>query len=282
MYPIRINRPAWNIIFFTEHKCSEVCQTNVGVQDDGTFVLFEDTDICVYQGGISPGSISLFYDNNYSDILNIQESFELPENFTIVVDFPLTNPCKLKYTRTQLLTEVQKDTKDSITVKDIIDTFRKVYNMIYDAEYELSTETNHEIIHFCASCNDQNYNNLNQFENISSSERCSICYSENAQEPSIQLSCNHTFHRSCLETWFSRSNSCPICRRPIFFCNECQGRREYTTQEFVSVPPFVNGLVYARPLTDGPYGIYDFYLEELLFKGITFNRLTNEVRILSE
>ena len=48
---------------------------------------------------------------------------------------------------------------------------------------------------------------------------CSICYSEiNSSTGKVELSCSHSFHFSCLTTWFDKQNyqgmhaNCPICR----------------------------------------------------------------------
>jgi hypothetical protein len=40
---------------------------------------------------------------------------------------------------------------------------------------------------------------------------CSICL-ENIENDSIVLSCNHSFHKTCIENWFLRDRTCPMCR----------------------------------------------------------------------
>jgi hypothetical protein len=30
----------------------------------------------------------------------------------------------------------------------------------------------------------------------------------------LSVECGHTFHRRCLKRWFSKSNTCPLCRDP--------------------------------------------------------------------
>jgi hypothetical protein len=40
---------------------------------------------------------------------------------------------------------------------------------------------------------------------------CSICLERNTNE-GVLLSCNHSFHYSCLQNW-SINNSCPLCRQ---------------------------------------------------------------------
>jgi len=42
---------------------------------------------------------------------------------------------------------------------------------------------------------------------------CSVCYNEiSAATGKVELSCAHTFHFSCLTSWFSKCQSCPLCR----------------------------------------------------------------------
>lgn len=42
---------------------------------------------------------------------------------------------------------------------------------------------------------------------------CSVCYNDiSAATGKVELSCAHTFHFSCLTSWFSKSQSCPLCR----------------------------------------------------------------------
>ena len=44
---------------------------------------------------------------------------------------------------------------------------------------------------------------------------CPICL-DVIQDRLITLNkCHHTFHQSCISTWFEKSNTCPICREPI-------------------------------------------------------------------
>ena len=47
---------------------------------------------------------------------------------------------------------------------------------------------------------------------------CSICRAD-FEDGVIQITeCNHVFHEECLQTWFQRSNQCPLCR------HECHNR----------------------------------------------------------
>ena len=48
-----------------------------------------------------------------------------------------------------------------------------------------------------------------------SSEACCICMDHPEKEDWVQLKCLHLFHKSCLTKWFSRSLTCPLCRKIV-------------------------------------------------------------------
>lgn len=43
---------------------------------------------------------------------------------------------------------------------------------------------------------------------------CSICFRE-MYHATTRLKCNHTFHKKCVNKWFKKSHTCPICRLDI-------------------------------------------------------------------
>lgn len=43
-------------------------------------------------------------------------------------------------------------------------------------------------------------------------EECAICLCEISEQQTFITSCNHTFHRQCIERWMSGHDSCPLCR----------------------------------------------------------------------
>ena len=44
---------------------------------------------------------------------------------------------------------------------------------------------------------------------------CCICYDIITDQEGI-LSCDHIFHKECIEKWFKRSHQCPLCRKSKF------------------------------------------------------------------
>lgn len=41
---------------------------------------------------------------------------------------------------------------------------------------------------------------------------CTICQ-ENIENNQMQLSCSHTFHIDCIDSWFNEQYWCPLCRK---------------------------------------------------------------------
>lgn len=52
--------------------------------------------------------------------------------------------------------------------------------------------------------------------NLHSQNECPICLEEFKSDDVVyKLECNHNYHKSCLDTWFVRQNSCPMCKKNI-------------------------------------------------------------------
>lgn len=44
--------------------------------------------------------------------------------------------------------------------------------------------------------------------------KCPICHEEDTVVRQT-LACNHRFHHHCIQEWFRRNNTCPLCRMQI-------------------------------------------------------------------
>lgn len=44
---------------------------------------------------------------------------------------------------------------------------------------------------------------------------CPICYDNVKPNAARVLSCNHTFHKSCVNKWLRTCSTCPMCRAPV-------------------------------------------------------------------
>jgi hypothetical protein len=93
---------------------------------------------------------------------------------------------------------------------------------------------------------------------------CSICLEEIKQDqPTSQIdTCEHTFHKSCLEPWFLRHSTCPNCRGPI------QNQQEILSQERQ------RGLLELDRLYL-TYTVFSWILQT--FNGIKFHRYSNSI-----
>ena len=49
-----------------------------------------------------------------------------------------------------------------------------------------------------------------------SSHECAVCIAELKGDETVRvLPCVHVFHQACVDTWFSRSQSCPTCKQDV-------------------------------------------------------------------
>jgi len=46
-------------------------------------------------------------------------------------------------------------------------------------------------------------------------KECSICYEKLHTEETKKIECNHFFHKRCIDDWFERENTCPLCRHKV-------------------------------------------------------------------
>jgi hypothetical protein len=61
----------------------------------------------------------------------------------------------------------------------------------------------------------QQYDTLNE-DLMNKNLSCSICFEEYIKKSQVSvLSCEHCFHKNCIQKWAEKNNSCPICREII-------------------------------------------------------------------
>lgn len=67
---------------------------------------------------------------------------------------------------------------------------------------------------------------------------CPICFDTiDSSKDFLALSCNHFFHKKCIQTWILRKNECPLCRaveRNVTLCHKLGIQRRRTGDEPVS------------------------------------------------
>ena len=57
---------------------------------------------------------------------------------------------------------------------------------------------------------------LDTISSTSSSNNCTICFTEISEDEKITLNCKHYFCNSCIQDWLDKKKySCPLCRGDI-------------------------------------------------------------------
>ena len=289
MYPLRISRPVWTKIFYKNHQCSELCNTEYEIVDDNIRITCQTG--CLFPEKIEPLVIHISDHKETSPYIN--EEIILPNKIKFEIKYPLKKP---------VIFDHIFDYKQNITLKDILSIFDNFYKQIYKNEEKNLEKREWDIEKQCFECKTENFYSENKLiyyiEEYTDNEHqneiaiCSICFEELKTENSFKLkNCNHIFHKECIIKWFNtlktndnilgetetkKSNSCPVCRNPIIFCSKCNSTQKITEKYFGVVPPFdPENLenIQDRPETNGPYGIHTLYYEELFFKGILFNKI---------
>ena len=94
---------------------------------------------------------------------------------------------------------------------------------------------------------------------------CSICCERDELTNMFKTQCGHYFHRSCIQRWCDKNDSCPICREANPF-NRTQKKIDFGIQSQTQ-----------NNTTSNNYDI-NRHLNYILFTGnlILFNRLVNE------
>lgn len=66
--------------------------------------------------------------------------------------------------------------------------------------------------------NDEYKGNVFNMEDLEPGEYkdCSICFEEFTKDSQIIITpCNHVYHLNCINQWYHRSHTCPVCRGEI-------------------------------------------------------------------
>lgn len=84
-----------------------------------------------------------------------------------------------------------------------------IFAVIVDRNYQ-SPIDNLENLTEISSVNNITYVDIEEGE-LNNFDFCPICLDDD-HENVIKLSCNHFFHKHCIDRWVSNNSSCPVCR----------------------------------------------------------------------
>lgn len=115
-----------------------------------------------------------------------------------------------------------------------------------------------KILIYEESDNNENYANtlINQ-TNYNSQDECIIClYTfENSNVLIHQFNqVNHVFHTNCINKWYETKKECPLCKQPIFICNNYR-RSFFEIYFYFDISTEINAEYYIRNKTKlTPFG----------------------------
>lgn len=100
---------------------------------------------------------------------------------------------------------------------------------------------------------------------------CSICYGFMNKIKKLRR-CGHEFHQTCIEKWFEKSNTCPLCREP----NDEEPRSAAISPKLTTIKTiyFLKLLktlknkstinFYFADIDDETFGVYNFHDKKLI------------------
>lgn len=268
IYPIRKSRANWFIRLYSIHEC----ETHSSFLKD-----------CNLKDNIETSLIHLaeFKEDNPKGIngsLVNSDKIVIPDNkINLIIDFPLINSVTLSIT---------SKSGSGFTLKEIIQVLIEEYKNIYKEETETAPEKTYELEKLCYKCifeKDLSKCVLDVKIEQNKDNECPICY-QLLENQVGQLCCGHYFHFSCIKEWINfEGKNCPICRKAIKDCPDCNGKLiinyNYTGKV---IPLEQRGIILNRNLTFGKYGIYCFDFENLFLKGFWYDKKNKNLKVFIE
>lgn len=271
-YPKRDNKIYREIDMFNVHKCDFSCMVNI--YQTGDIVHFNVNELvdglCEKNETITRGMIKLdsFEKDNpettMGELLHDDEII-LTKGFNVYICFPVNNKCIFKI-----------DAEKNTTLGELLDTIKRIYQQIYDEEYNTCTPIRYTLVENCSDCNILSIqHDINNKEKIEGQE-CVICLHDD--KDAIKLDCGHILHNECLSQWVAlNNNTCPICREYINKCNSCNGKLQIEKEYENKVIPIEHRRGICRNTTDGTFGVYGLDFENLYLNRIFYSNVGNKL-----
>jgi hypothetical protein len=276
VYPIRTSKQEWNIPLHCYHICNTACariyvrdQSNIGTL---RYILVDNPDY-INDKCLQSNKLERTYIRIHS--FNIEQPFGstgplyapnmvvIPDtHFSMRLTYPLSHPIDVT---------IQSPTSHGFTLSELIYSIKILYHYIYQEEERTSTPRSYNLKKECGKCkNIQDFvKEVTPLENT----ECSICYNK-YDNNACKLNCNHIYHKQCIFRWLETTKTCPLCRRHIVECDDCNGTGViYYDYNGIVIPVEHRGSILNRNTTDGVYGISRHDLDDLVIEHIHYNRL---------
>ena len=301
IYPIRTTRQHWNIPIYNYHTCSDSGKV-IQIQYDNIIMDIDNPEYdhnskkCSNNDKLDKTFINLSEFDIYNPCgmdgpLYDPEMIVIPDRvFSLSITFPLIIGVDIN---------IRSPTSKGLTLKELIFSIKKLYEFIYQEEERTATPVTYHLKKVCDTCDNINIldhikevSDLNKY-NINIDSECSICYSclcvdsEKAGHLGTdlticELDCKHYFHKKCIGEWLLKSEhkNCPLCRKYVYTCSECNGSGFiYYDYSGTVIPMEHRGIIVNRNTTNGIFGIYGYDFEHLFLKKMIYNRMSKKLSI---
>jgi len=281
VYPTRFTRKRWRIALYCLHKCTQSCNyILVREKRKSKYILQEvEENNCDRESNIENTIISIKdFDianpNSLMGQLYGANNIVIPQNrFTMDIKFPLRRHAKIV---------VNEPLGNGFMLKEILYAIKMAYEDIYNLEEQTSSQNQYIFMTTCEECYTIELKkcivHLTEDDNIDTV--CPICQYECEDKKSVVKlkTCNHYFHKECINNLINNDGkTCPICREDLYKCKKCNGIGNMLIYYEGAVLPIQYRGTTLRDETDGIYGIYNFYLEDLYINDLIYNQETNEL-----
>lgn len=286
VYPIRKTKSEWSIPLYCYHVCNSRCST---------MYIRDDTDLSILR--------YILVDNpNYVDN-KCPNSNQLERTFVSLSTFDMENPIggtgplyepnaivipdtyfllRITYPLSHHVNvTVKSQSSNGFTLAELLYSIQILYYYIYQEEERTSTTRCYHLKKECSKCSIKQYiDNLQDCE-PKEHDSCSICYNEYEKGENVgKLLCNHFYHKKCILKWMETSKTCPLCRKNVVLCDECNGSGMiYYDYNGIVIPIEHRGTILNRNTTNGIFGIFGHDLEDLVIEYINYNRIEKRLTI---
>ena len=281
IYPLRTSSKIWKIKLYSKHICNDNCKLTYieeQISDHSSLIFVVDNPDyedgkCAENMKFSQSLIHLFsYNETNPHTIDGELLFEnnivIPDRqIYINLEFPLKNPKKI-------LVKTNPD-KDGFSLTDIVSKIKQIYIWAYEREEDSSSVKTHTIIDSCDCKMDYKKKVKESLFCKDTTEKCPICLESLSN---VITNCNHLFHNKCIDEWIENDrDTCPLCRSKLFTCKECKDGIIYKEYTGKIVPRKKRGINIKRNLTDGIFKIYDYDIDYLFLRTMTYHSVSKNL-----